>query len=845
MARQIVNLGTADKGDGDPLRSAFNKINNNFQELYDALGLNEGALNIGAFEFSNNNITTTDSTPINLNQQTNISSDLTVSGNILPNIDGGNDLGSPTKQWRSLYILDSTIYFNGTPLTVDSSGNLRINDQIVATPGGGVDWSSISNKPSFATVSTSGSYNDLSDTPTIPADISDLSDSQNLLADITVGNIQFNDNTIFTDTGMLEIDSISVVPGQGNLSLTASNSISAVSNGLFRISSETGDIELTVNYNQINEKTWSLNTMGDLYADGNLHFDGHGIFISNAGDPKGVITADIEGMTIDTVSLLKIDVGTGLSTKIWQFNLDGDIVLPENGDVLDSEGNSVLLSSPLATVATSGSYNDLTDKPDLTSSGDVKGSVFADDSTLLVDGVSGKLVGPVQTSSVTPTTNSLILGTANENLTIDSGVVMLKNTQTKTETYSSSNGDWDSATWFQDPTIGFLEGLVEFDSPSIYIQTLLKRLMGYYDGISDPWITAITNVSLIINGSIPLTILSVNGVQPWHFRVEQYPPENIVTVTSFSITYTYESQLGLDSTNDYYHVILDNQNFRINTRRDIRLESGDDIYIDGNSSMRLRNNSTTNGIRIQTDYSNIGHEWTFDPSGALTIPGDIRSESAINIDINLSDSTLRRWTFGEDGDLKFPDATAQSTAFTGNAATVDILATNGLTSTMYPAFVDATTGTATVRADQDLTYRTDDNLLTVGNITTGILKINDGVHEKYQTKTDATGTVTHDCSLGHIFYHTSPDDFFTVNLTNLNLSSGYATTVTVVMVQGSTGYGPNALQIDGVAQTINWQGGSLPSGTTANGVDVATFSIINNGGTYTVLAQVTGFNNVE
>jgi hypothetical protein len=42
------------------------------------------------------------------------------------------------------------------------------------------------------------------------------------------------------------------------------------------------------------------------------------------------------------------------------------------------------------------------------------------------------------------------------------------------------------------------------------------------------------------------------------------------------------------------------------------------------------------------------------PVAILTLPGDIRSENAINIDINLSDSTLRRWQFGEDGELTLP-----------------------------------------------------------------------------------------------------------------------------------------------------------------------------------------------
>lgn len=37
MAKQTINLGTsANKGDGDPLRTAFDKVNDNFDELYSA-----------------------------------------------------------------------------------------------------------------------------------------------------------------------------------------------------------------------------------------------------------------------------------------------------------------------------------------------------------------------------------------------------------------------------------------------------------------------------------------------------------------------------------------------------------------------------------------------------------------------------------------------------------------------------------------------------------------------------------------------------------------------------------------------------------------------------------------
>ena len=43
MAKQSVNLGTsANKGDGDPLRTAFDKVNDNFTEVYSLLGAEGG-----------------------------------------------------------------------------------------------------------------------------------------------------------------------------------------------------------------------------------------------------------------------------------------------------------------------------------------------------------------------------------------------------------------------------------------------------------------------------------------------------------------------------------------------------------------------------------------------------------------------------------------------------------------------------------------------------------------------------------------------------------------------------------------------------------------------------------
>ena len=117
---------------------------------------------------------------------------------------------------------------------------------------------------------------------------------------------------------------------------------------------------------------------------------------------------------------------------------------------------------------------------------------------------------------------------------------------------------------------------------------------------------------------------------------------------------------------------------------------------------------------------------------------------------------------------------------------------------------------------------------------------NGGIHENFETKSAATGVVTHDCSTGHIFFHSGSTSNFTANFTNLNLATAYATNLTLLVTQSSTAYIPSAIQIDGSAQTLMWQGGSAPSGT-SNGQDVVSFSILNNSGSYVVLGQLVGF----
>ena len=106
----------------------------------------------------------------------------------------------------------------------------------------------------------------------------------------------------------------------------------------------------------------------------------------------------------------------------------------------------------------------------------------------------------------------------------------------------------------------------------------------------------------------------------------------------------------------------------------------------------------------------------------------------------------------------------------------------------------------------------------------------------FTTLTNATGVVTHDCLSSRTFYHTTPAANFTANFTNLNLSAEKFKEIQIIVSQGVTPYIPNAIQIAGVAQTLNWKDNVVPTGT-ASAVDVFRFHILNDGGTYIVYGK--------
>jgi hypothetical protein len=131
-------------------------------------------------------------------------------------------------------------------------------------------------------------------------------------------------------------------------------------------------------------------------------------------------------------------------------------------------------------------------------------------------------------------------------------------------------------------------------------------------------------------------------------------------------------------------------------------------------------------------------------------------------------------------------------------------------------------------------------------ITPGTTTVLNGLTTFYQstevinTKTGATGTVIHDFSTGAVWYHDSLAANFTANFTNVPLTNNRSIVVTLILNQGATARIPSAVQIEGVGQTINWFGGSPPSGN-VNAKDVVSFSLIRVGSVWAVLGSLTTY----
>lgn len=113
--------------------------------------------------------------------------------------------------------------------------------------------------------------------------------------------------------------------------------------------------------------------------------------------------------------------------------------------------------------------------------------------------------------------------------------------------------------------------------------------------------------------------------------------------------------------------------------------------------------------------------------------------------------------------------------------------------------------------------------------------------EKTSDKVVGNGVVVFDYNTTSLWMTSGATANWTANFTNVGTAPGQSITVTIIHQQGSTGYWPTAVQINGSAATIRWAGGMAPV-PTPNNVDVFQFSLIRTtSNTWMVLGSATPF----
>jgi hypothetical protein len=130
------------------------------------------------------------------------------------------------------------------------------------------------------------------------------------------------------------------------------------------------------------------------------------------------------------------------------------------------------------------------------------------------------------------------------------------------------------------------------------------------------------------------------------------------------------------------------------------------------------------------------------------------------------------------------------------------------------------------------------NASVTGDLTvTGLFSVNE-IIESIPSVSLVSGSVSVNFVTANNYYVPSASANFGVILTNLPTTEDRTTGISLMVVQGATGYYPNAISINGANQTIRWSGGSVPTPTSTVGdIDIFNFTFIRKSSSWIVLGS--------
>jgi hypothetical protein len=456
MTRQVINVGTSpNKGDGDVLRVAFGKINSNFEELYDR--------------------------DLNTDAQT-----LTLVGDTLTLSNGGTvDLSKYADAPENLAAIATSGSYNDlSDIPIAQGQHLLYVDKSrtdTYTPNGSYTQPFKSISSALSSASTAG------DGASVPYTIA--------IAEGSYDEVINLNSTGLSAVSLIGVGRVAINPTAGN-SLQSITSNSGLQQLLIRniefgkpvLITGDGTADQFNNVSLVNVTLGDVCTINtansvlawDLFAEGNLTINNVNYFYTSSGQVLGTLTVSYDSnTTVPSSGITPANVlisntiangtvfsnaGTGapiVQTYSSKFGVNGGSYTVPTGMIINANNsvfrgtwtnngalqlrnsysdNPIQGNAPSATGYIAGNvrFPDATVQttaytgPQTSLTGDVTGSVFADDSTLLVDAVNGSIPYSVLSGApAIPSGSSIANGTTqidipNEdgNINIDGDVVL-------------------------------------------------------------------------------------------------------------------------------------------------------------------------------------------------------------------------------------------------------------------------------------------------------------------------------------------------------------------------------------------------------------------------------------
>ena len=348
MAKQTVNLGTsANKGDGDPLRTAFDKVNDNFTELY-------------------------------------------------PRVEALEDGNVTTDVVGSIFGDDST-------LLVDGVNNL--------IPASVISGTLSNNTTGNADTATTVAWTGVTSTPTTLAGYG-ITDA------IAPGTVHDGDITgsVFGDDSTVLVDGVNnkIVGAVDTASLTVSSTNVAIGNSAGETTQGVQAVSLGARAGQTTQGIRSVAVGADA-GNSSQGEDAVAVGYTAGRNDQGANAIAIGRLAGETNQAANSIVLNATGAAVQNTTASSLVIKP----IRDAVGTTMLMYD-----VTSGEVTH-TASPAIT--GDFTGSVFGDDSTLLVDGNNNKIVGAVDTTSLRTSETKIALGNSAGNTTQGNNAVAVGN----------------------------------------------------------------------------------------------------------------------------------------------------------------------------------------------------------------------------------------------------------------------------------------------------------------------------------------------------------------------------------------------------------------------------------